>query len=163
MKKLFLLSAVALGYNSFGQSLSNEVIGNSGDFNTTATVNLSWTLGEVMTETYSTAGNLLTQGFHQPYLNQGQNIGYEEVIVDFNVSLFPNPTANLATLIIHDDSESYQIELYDISGKLLIQENSFSNTNYTFDLSTYERGIYMVKIIGLTSGKTTSLKLQKIN
>ena len=48
------------------QSFSQEVIGSAGMFTTSANGSMTWTIGEVMIETYSSADNFFTQGFHQP-------------------------------------------------------------------------------------------------
>ena len=50
------------------QSLSQEVIGSAGDYYSNGNENFSWTLGEVMIETYKMNSNYLTQGFHQPLI-----------------------------------------------------------------------------------------------
>ena len=48
------------------QSFSQEVIGSAGMYSTSANGSMTWTIGEVMIETYSSADNFFTQGFHQP-------------------------------------------------------------------------------------------------
>jgi len=49
-----------------GQSLSPVVLAASGEYDENAAASLSWTLGEVATETYTAGDNILTQGFQQP-------------------------------------------------------------------------------------------------
>ena len=51
----------------FAQSVSPEVVASAGDYYENANVSLSWTLGEIATETYSTGNIILTQGFQQPF------------------------------------------------------------------------------------------------
>jgi len=51
---------------SFGQSVSPDVIATSGDYFQNANVSLSWTMGELITETFSNGNIALTQGFQQP-------------------------------------------------------------------------------------------------
>lgn len=74
MKKQIIISAmilllplwkVGMG-NLYAQSFSLEVIGSAGTFATSASGSMAWTIGEVMTETYSSTDNFFTQGFHQP-------------------------------------------------------------------------------------------------
>jgi len=48
------------------QSLSPTVMATSGDYYSGANVTLSWTLGELATETLYGGNNILTQGFQQP-------------------------------------------------------------------------------------------------
>lgn len=48
------------------QSIERDVIASSGDYFEGDNISLSWTLGEISTETYSNGSNILTQGFQQP-------------------------------------------------------------------------------------------------
>jgi len=48
------------------QSVSPEVVSSAGDYFEGTNASLSWTLGEIATETYSNGTNILTQGFQQP-------------------------------------------------------------------------------------------------
>lgn len=49
-----------------GQSLSQTVIASSGESTTGSSCHLSWTLGEIVSETFSNGAYTLTQGFQQP-------------------------------------------------------------------------------------------------
>ena len=67
MKKIsIIIIGGLLSFAVTAQSLSPEVIASSGDYYENANASLSWTLGEISTETYSAGGNILTQGFQQP-------------------------------------------------------------------------------------------------
>ncbi len=66
MKKIFTV-VCALAYSTIhAQSLSPTVIATAGDYSTGTGVSLSWTLGEIATETFNNGGYILTQGFQQP-------------------------------------------------------------------------------------------------
>ena len=84
MKKLLLLfiAFFVLGYSN-AQSLDRIVIGSMGDYFWSPTVSVEWTIGEVMSETYSTSNIFLTQGFHQPNISS-------EVLIDFFNGFSPN-------------------------------------------------------------------------
>ncbi len=49
------------------QSLSPQVIASAGGYHSNANNSLSFTIGETNTQTLSSASNMLTQGFQQPY------------------------------------------------------------------------------------------------
>jgi len=49
------------------QSVSPEVVATAGDYYEGTNVSLSWTLGELATETYTNGNVILTQGFQQPF------------------------------------------------------------------------------------------------
>lgn len=62
-----LFVAVLLPAILMAQSVSPEVVSSAGDYYEGANGSLSWTLGEIATETYSNGTNILTQGFQQPF------------------------------------------------------------------------------------------------
>ena len=49
------------------QSIERDVIAGSGDYFEGANSSLSWTLGEIATETYTAGNIILTQGFQQAF------------------------------------------------------------------------------------------------
>ena len=67
MKHFLLLPIFSLFFLS--STNAQEVITTAGDYHSAASGSLSWTLGEVLTETYSTGLNSLTQGFNQSQLS----------------------------------------------------------------------------------------------
>lgn len=70
MKRIIFYSIfiVLLSKASSAQSLLQEVIGSAGSVNIVENVHISWTLGEVMIETFKKNNFYLTQGFHQPLI-----------------------------------------------------------------------------------------------
>jgi gliding motility-associated-like protein len=62
------LSILLLALSLWGQAqtFSRTVVGTAGDFFTNSDVSVAWTIGEVVTDTYSSSGHFLTQGFQQP-------------------------------------------------------------------------------------------------
>ena len=80
------------GFTANGQSIINDVIGSAGMHSMNAGgIQLSWTIGEPITETTSNPTWILTQGFHQSWQSQG-TIGqspYESSQLTVNV--YPNP------------------------------------------------------------------------
>jgi len=67
MKKtiLFLFGSLLINI-AFCQSLTPEVIVTSGDYFSETNASISWTLGEIATETFISGNTILTQGFQQP-------------------------------------------------------------------------------------------------
>ncbi len=58
-----------------------------------------------------------------------------------SISLYPNPTNNLITLAIEGYNGSVNVEVYDLTGKLLQ-----STTNTTISMGEYAKGIYVFKV-----------------
>jgi len=58
-----------------------------------------------------------------------------------SISLYPNPTNNLITLDIEGYNGLVNVEVYDLTGKLLQ-----STTNTTISMGEYAKGIYVFKV-----------------
>lgn len=112
---------------TWAQSISPEVVASAGGHFQNGSVQLSWTLGEVMIDTYSSSGNIITQGFHQTDLTVTSVEQTNAVSLDVNV--FPNPTAQDLNVDVRGDHVPLAITLYDLNGKLIMQENLTANQN----------------------------------
>lgn len=142
---LFLLTA----------SLSaQEVISSQGDSYSNGTHTLDYTIGEPVIETVSNGTNDLTQGFHQTNLVITK---IEDVNIDLNVSIFPNPTSELVNLTM-EDFLGFTINLFDISGKLL-QQKVLTDNKTTVSLDVYPKGSYMLT---LTNNDNKKIKTYQI-
>lgn len=60
---VYLCLQVSAGYS---QRLSQEVYSSAGGFLLSKNYQISWTIGEVIIDSYFSTNNILTQGFHQP-------------------------------------------------------------------------------------------------
>lgn len=68
------------------------------------------------------------------------------------INVFPNPSNGIFT--VEGNIESY--EIYDVAGKLVMQENANTN-NTTIDLSNYAKGIYTMKTLAGNNVKVSKL------
>ena len=76
MKKLLLLLTAIIAFEySNAQSLTPTVVASQGNYFSSPAISVAWTLGEVMSETYSSSNYFLTQGFHQP--NPRSEVSFE--------------------------------------------------------------------------------------
>src|SRR3990172_6549936 len=111
---LFVFSICLLpSYFLQAQSFSPNVIGSAGTFAISASGSMSWTIGEVMTETYASAGNFFTQGFHQPDTSFVISVSNH---VSQNISIYPNPFIDNVTLDFSAATGSYSVEILDMQG-----------------------------------------------
>jgi hypothetical protein len=62
-----------------------------------------------------------------------------------NVAIYPNPSNGLVT-VSYGNFEPTQIQVYDISGKLILTKNNLSASETNLDLSSASQGIYFIKI-----------------
>ncbi|MGB0918495.1 MAG: T9SS type A sorting domain-containing protein [Flavobacteriales bacterium] len=129
-----------------GQSISSDVIASAGEHFDNGTTQLSWTLGEVMTETYSTGSNVLTQGFHQTHLTVTGITEQNELSLDVNI--YPNPTAEWLNVALDGKHSDITASLYDVQGKLIMMETFVANqTSGRLNLGSLAMGQYVLRLV----------------
>lgn len=85
-------------------------------------------------------------------------VGINELEKHIAVNVFPNPTTNIVD-VIFDELNNYVLQLIDVSGKVILTKE-VSTIKSQLDLSTYERGIYFVRVKNLDKVSTLRLILQ---
>lgn len=66
-----------------------------------------------------------------------------------SVQLWPNPAIDEAYIeVANSENEEYTIEIFDLSGKLVLYTKQKSNVSNALDLKGWEAGAYIVKITG---------------
>ena len=139
MKQKNLILMIVL-FSTIISTKAQEVVSSSGNYQETSSGSLSWTIGEPITET-ATNGNTLTQGFQQSGITV-TNI--TELNTELNVSVFPNPTNEFVKIVSSED-RNYTIQLFNISGKLLV-EKEINKTDNTINMNEFTNGTYLLKI-----------------
>lgn len=83
----------------------------------------------------------------------------DDVLIDANISVFPNPAADLiAVQLLGLAERNYSVGLYDGTGRLVIQKTiRTGQTIAYFDTQTLYRGVYYVRING--GGEETTRKV----
>lgn len=159
MKKLtyyLLLFITTIISEANGQSLTPQVYAANGTHYSNATGQLSFTIGEPLTSTYSGASYTVTQGFHQPERN---NSGIDDE-TDFAFTVFPNPSQDFITISTTNKGlDHFTIDLVNNLGELVRSQN-ISGNNQKIDLSTFAAGTYHLRINYLTN-KTNSFTIIK--
>lgn len=122
---------------SFGQ----EVVTTGGDSFQANGLYFDVTIGEVVTETFSSGDVVLTQGMQQP--------GEAEIIISVQefalkgLNVYPNPTSGLLTI----DVEGFEadVRLTDLSGKPVKQQR-LSALHREMNLSDLPSGTYLLQV-----------------
>lgn len=122
-----------------------------------------YTSGNVVTSPQGTIEN--AQGT-TPFSNEKigtLTITLDEVLGDASVQkndfqLFPNPTEGMVT--IRNSSKISTIEVYNILGKLVLQNNRLNSATLSLNLDQFPSGVYLVKVID-TDNKETIKKVIK--
>ena len=160
MKKIFLLTATILAF-FITNAQEQEVISSSGDHFDNGSVQISWTLGEIVTETATDGNIIVTQGFHQTNLTVTQI--EEEYLNSANasVNIFPNPTSDLATIKLTDvDISNFVFELNDNKGKTIIKKK-FESESEVIDFSQFAASIYYIRIYNQDGTYSNTFKVVK--
>ena len=170
MKKIILMTAIAsLTFGMLGklnmaysQSIAPEILAASGDYFTGTNAALSWTIGEGVTETFTGANAILTQGFQQSLYTI---TSIEEALDNnYQLSVYPNPAAESLTLYRGEGTKQsiLGIELIDIKGKRLFKDH-IEGAAKQIDLSKYVSSIYFLKVYDENNKLLKTFKIQKIN
>lgn len=78
------------------------------------------------------------------------------------ISIFPNPAQNNVSLRIYTDfEENNLVEICDITGKIISKFEVPSQEIRNIDISTLEKGLYLIRSVSETSGKQFTTKLIK--
>ena len=149
MMKIFtkFLIMIALPMQLCAQSLSPSVIASAGDFFSNSSGSLSFTVAEMsMVQTFTATNNVLTQGFQQPEDNAV--FIQENVVINADVSIYPNPTTGkfILNYIASDESSTF-ISIYNMVGEIVLSKKyaqSKGMNTVNFDISSMSQGIYMV-------------------
>tara|TARA_B100000780_G_C21056771_1_gene424583 strand:- start:392 stop:883 length:492 start_codon:yes stop_codon:yes gene_type:complete len=155
---VFALFLCTVGY---GQNVDQSVIGSTGDEFTGSSGSIEFTLGEPVSETYSTSEYQLTQGFHQGYY---LFVGIEETTeFDFTTRVYPNPAVDQTTLELVgiQDFNNFEYQMYDLTGKLL-RSGRFESNSIQVNLTGLSNSLYIFKIQNKNLGYAQTYQLQKI-
>lgn len=159
MKKLttFFLGAMLLLLS--GKSQAQEVISSAGVNYNSENLQLSWTIGEPMVETFSAGGTILTQGFHQSKLVITA-IGPIE-LAGFDIEVYPNPTSHEVNIKLNKGNISkLRFFLYTSQGEQILQQK-FSSQAEKLNMQLLAPGYYMLKIARDTDTPLQTFKIVK--
>ncbi len=97
------------------QTTKPEVFASGGKTATVGATQVSYTIGEPMTQQFTAGNYILTQGFHQPIK------GFVGIAENFNptIQIFPNPTTDEIHVILPDNPGEYTMSIYNSAGQLV--------------------------------------------
>lgn len=135
---LFTVSAI-----SFGQNIDRDVVGAAGDHYQSNNASISWTLGEVASESYTNNTTTLNQGFQQG--NLFVTSIDEELDLDFIIKAYPNPVLDILIIETQDQDKEYQI--IDLHGEV-IKNGIITSEKEEIDFAGLPSGVYFLSISG---------------
>ncbi len=147
---------------AFGQDIPMQVVSSAGGYFSNASLSVSWTLGEPVIATLSSANLMLTQGFQQGNLF-GTDVPLNPNLNSFNFKMYPNPANNKVWFDVNNQKAKgdFVVEVYDITGRKIINQNLGQFVNQELmelSIATLKPGIYLVNVrIGNFNGDVIKL------
>lgn len=141
--KLFIL--VFLGWTVSVTLQAQELISTAGGGAQSSSLQVNWSIGENIVETFSGSNISLTQGFHQSRLT----VTSVDLLpgLSFKIQAFPNPATDYVTLAISAENvEEYSYVLTDIKGRKLLEKPDLSKQE-TIDLHNLPASSYLLSIL----------------
>ena len=119
MIKIILFSVFLLfSFVSYCQTTTTTLVSCSGESFETEILQMDWSVGELVTETFVSAPIVLTQGFHQGRFEISAYLENPEFPVQ--ITVFPNPVLEHLTIATETGfSGILEFTLSDIDGKVL--------------------------------------------
>ena len=133
---LFLIPALA-------NLSAQEVISSGGEVQAAAGVEVSWTVGEAVIDTYISGTVALTQGFQQTKLTI--TAISELLLPGIEIKVFPNPTPDIITIHFSEYVQDARYSLYDLRGKLL-ENKLIRSADTEINMAKYASGQYILKL-----------------
>ncbi len=157
MKKIIFCLLVSLVVEKVN---AQSVTASAGAFATFSGGSMTWTLGEVVTDTYSPSGYFFTQGFNQPDTAFVTALPNDLSVAD--IFIYPNPVAENLVVDFSAVNGKYLAEVLDMQGKILRKEFiAEDKKQLQISFSTYADGIYMLSIINTETNSRNSYKINK--
>jgi|SRR6185436_7320123 len=171
---IILLLAGAITMNA--QSIEKNVIASAGKTLIAGNIQLDYTVGETFVQTFTTANNSLTQGFHQPALTitrfadpedttnilPAERLN-EKLISGIDLTVYPNPAVDFINIRLnHAIDESLAITITNMQGQLVKQEIMQQQT-MQIDFSDLVAGTYLVMVKNAKGDLNNTYKVVKTN
>lgn len=159
MKKILLGLTLLISSISVAQTVSPNVTATAGAHFAIPSIQMSWTLGEPITQTYSGASVQLTQGFQQSNISV---VGISDYDFTYSVEAFPNPTIDVVNIRLSDNITEGRLHIIDPSGKI-IHEKEITESEFLLDFAPYSQGTYFLNLTNENGVLLHTIRLQKLN
>jgi len=163
MKQILLITvALTASFYCNAQTVTPVVLSNQGGYSLLSQGSISWSIGEPVSESYTSPVRIHTMGFHQPEIAIIAMIA--EQGSDKSILVYPNPVKDLLTINFSGLTDgNYKVDLIDNIGKLIYQtQTEVSASNNTFQLKVNEvaAGNYFLRVQNKDFSKT--VKINKV-
>lgn len=148
----------------FAQSLERQVLGSTGGTASAGSVIVTSTVGEMAVTTATSSSIILSEGYQQ---SSSSIVSIDELTIQADYKLFPNPTTNIATLAITTENvnSTATVQVYSLMGQLISTQylslSSGVESTLQLDVSNQAAGAYFVKITDSSSALSKTIRLIK--
>ena len=87
---------------------------------------------------------------------QGECVNSVDEIESLKASVFPNPATDFITIELFQSNKIAFIEVFDMTGRIVISKEGLSLSKLTIDISGLESGNYSAVITSVENGSTTT-------
>ncbi len=143
MYKFILLQIFLFNFCLLNTLKGQELISPAGKTAESSGYSISWSLGELVIDTWSAQNITVTNGFHQPGLTV-TNI-FKDQLPDFIINLYPNPTSDFLFVETKSDKR-FNYHLFSSDGKLLATE-LLQLEKMQIDFQHFTPGIYLLRVV----------------
>jgi hypothetical protein len=162
----FYLSLVLLGCLFPIMAQEQSLLSTAGGFYQNSEINVSWSLGETVTDTFGTGTYTLTQGFQQGKLEPVGITGPKNPFPAV-IEVFPNPTNGLVYVMLKIGQTPQpdlpdHFTLFNIQGKQLA-EGPIREGQSVLDLNGFSGAVYYLRFFNPESDIQKTVIIQKIN
>lgn len=158
MRKILLGLVLVSSTATFAQSVTPEVTATAGAHFAIPNYQMSWTLGEPITQTLSNSSAQFTQGFQQSNISV---VGIDDYDFSYEVEVFPNPTVDVVHVKLSELVQEGRISIVDPTGKR-IYENEMDSDDFILDFAPYAQGTYFLNFSSSNGELLHTVRLQKI-
>ncbi len=158
MKNLLTIIALLTISFGFGQTaIKKSSISTGGGTASVGNTTIIYTLGELAIQENTVGAVHLSEGFIGPDL---MALGVEDYGQLQGVNIYPNPVQTDLNISLPEHN-NYELYLYDLNGKQLINITIENENQSVLDLSLQKTGMYLLIIVDRNNKKTTTIKVQK--
>jgi hypothetical protein len=128
------------------QLFTPEVIASGGEYDGSAAIRLSWTLGETVVTTMQDGALTITQVFHQPGEEAAAVASVPTTGIAEGAVLYPNPFRKQLFVRAPSSWSSFEIEITNSFGETVIARQRIERDKYAIDFSNLPSGSYIARI-----------------
>jgi len=141
---LQLMLIIGLTDYAIAQQLNPSVISTGGETYIASACSLDFVIGEIVTESYTEQGVMLTQGFLQ---GVGEELAINEQTIgaDF-IDVYPNPSDDMVYIMCKAIDKPIRIEINNMHGCIVFSEQ-FNNNPMAVSLKQLNPGLYMMRLL----------------